>query len=100
MPRDSSGNYTLPSGNPVVTGTTISSSWGNTTLNDIASVLTASLDRNGNGSMNVALKVVDGAVGAPGIAFANEPATGIYRIGAAQMGVSVGGVLRLTVTAT
>jgi len=32
MPRNASGTYTLPSGNPVVAGTTIEASWANTTL--------------------------------------------------------------------
>lgn len=48
MPRDISGNYTLPAGNPVVTGTTISSTWANSTLSDIAAALTASLSIDGS----------------------------------------------------
>ena len=48
MPRDISGNYTLPAGNPVVTGTTISSTWANDTLSDIATALTQSLSINGS----------------------------------------------------
>lgn len=47
MSRNGSGVYTLPSGNPVVTGTTISSTWANTTLSDIASALTQSLSADG-----------------------------------------------------
>lgn len=43
MPRDGSGNYTLPGGNPVVTLTKISSAWANTTLSDIAQALTDSV---------------------------------------------------------
>lgn len=38
----------LPAGNPVVTGTTISSTWANTTLNDIANELTNSIPRDGS----------------------------------------------------
>jgi hypothetical protein len=38
----SNGTYSLfASGNPVVTGTTIASTWANNTLNDIATALTA-----------------------------------------------------------
>lgn len=48
MPRDINGVYTLPAGNPVVTGTTISSTWGNTTLSDIATALTQSLSVDGS----------------------------------------------------
>ena len=43
MSRNGSGVYTLPAGNPVVTGTTISTTWANNTLNDIATALTGSL---------------------------------------------------------
>ena len=47
MARNGSGTYTLPAGNPVTTGTTISSTWANNTLNDIASSLTASIAYDG-----------------------------------------------------
>lgn len=48
MPRDGSGNYSLPSGNPVVTGTLISSGgWANPTMSDLATALTQSLSRDG-----------------------------------------------------
>lgn len=47
MPRNGSGTYTLPSGNPVVTGTTISSTWANTTLSDIGTGLTNSIAKDG-----------------------------------------------------
>ena len=93
MPRDSNGNYTLPAGNPVVSGTVVSSSWANTTMTDVATVLTASLDRSGNGGMLVSFKLTDGTAAAPGLSFTSEPTTGLYRVGAGQMGVSVGGSL-------
>jgi hypothetical protein len=47
MARNGAGTYTLPAGNPVTTGTTISSTWANSTLNDIASGLTTSLAYDG-----------------------------------------------------
>ena len=47
MSRNSSGVYSLPAGNPVVTGTLISSTWANSTLNDIANALTQSIAYNG-----------------------------------------------------
>lgn len=47
MSRNGSGTYTLPAGNPVVTGTTISSTTHNNTMSDIESALTASLTKNG-----------------------------------------------------
>jgi hypothetical protein len=47
MSRDGSGNYSLPAGNPVSTGTTISSTWANNTLSDIATALTQSISKDG-----------------------------------------------------
>jgi hypothetical protein len=47
MPFNGSGTYSLPAGNPVVTGTTISSSTTNTTNSDIATALTNCLTRDG-----------------------------------------------------
>ena len=47
MSRNGSGSYTLPAGNPVVTGTTISSTTHNNTLNDIATALTQSISADG-----------------------------------------------------
>jgi hypothetical protein len=58
MSRNGSGTYNLPAGNPVVTGTTITTTWANTTLNDIGSALTGSVAADGqtpmSGSLNMA----------------------------------------------
>ena len=51
MSRNGSGTYTLPAGNPVVTGTTISTTWANNTLTDIASALTDSVAADGQTAM-------------------------------------------------
>jgi len=47
MSRNGTGTYTLPAGNPVVTGTTISSTWANTTLTDLATAMTGSVAADG-----------------------------------------------------
>lgn len=47
MPRDSSGNYTLPIGNPVIDGTVIDVDWANPTMADIAVQLNNVLTRDG-----------------------------------------------------
>jgi len=52
MSRNGSGVYSLPASNPVVTGTTIASTWANNTLSDIASALTGSLASDGQTSMS------------------------------------------------
>lgn len=51
MSRNGSGVYSLPAGNPVVTGTTIASSWANNTMNDIAAALTDSVAADGQTPM-------------------------------------------------
>jgi hypothetical protein len=91
MPRDASGNYTLPAGNPVVTGTTIDSSWANDTMDDIETVLTDSLSRSGDGGMLVAFENASGVVGAPGITWSSEPTSGFYLAAANDMRVSIAG---------
>ena len=52
MSRNGSGTYSLPAGNPVVTGTTISSTWANSTLSDIATALTGSVAADGQTTMS------------------------------------------------
>lgn len=47
MSRNGSGSYSLPAGNPVTTGTTISSTVHNNTLSDIATALSDSLAKDG-----------------------------------------------------
>ena len=51
MSRNGSGTYSLPAGNPVVTGTTIASTWANTTMNDLASAMTDSVAADGQTAM-------------------------------------------------
>jgi len=51
MSRNGSGTYTLPAGNPVVTGTTIASTWANNTMNDLTSAMTDSVAADGQTAM-------------------------------------------------
>ena len=62
MSRNGSGTYTLPAGNPVVSGTTITTTWGNTTLTDIANALTASVAADGQTPMTGALNMANNKV--------------------------------------
>jgi hypothetical protein len=55
MSRNGTGTYNLPAGNPVITGTTISSTWANTTLSDIANALTGSIAADGQTPMTGSL---------------------------------------------
>jgi hypothetical protein len=89
MPRASSGVYTLPAGNPVVTGTTIQSTWANTTMSDVGNELTNSLDRGGRGGMTAALKAINGSVATPGYVFTDETTSGFSRPSAGQVSGSI-----------
>ena len=65
MSRNGSGTYNLPTGNPVTSGTTITSTWANTTLSDMASALTGSLASDGQttatGNLNMGTNQVTNA---------------------------------------
>lgn len=99
----SSGTFSLVSGNPVVTGTTISSTWANNTLSDIATGLSTCILKNGTqtltadipfagfGATNVRIRAIDGLVGTPGMTFDLDTDNGFYRIGTNNVGFSLGG---------
>jgi hypothetical protein len=99
MPRNGSGTYTLPAGNPVVSGTVIDSDWANDTLADMANEITNSLSRTGAGGMLAAFRVADGTVNTPGLAFTNETNTGLYRAASGEIWFTVGGVAVAQITA-
>lgn len=99
MPRNSTGLYVLPSGNPVVSGTPIESTWANTTLSDVAAEITGSLDRQGRGAMLAPLKLSDGTIGTPGLSWNAEPTSGSYRKANGQVWYAIGGVDVFGVTA-
>lgn len=85
MPRNSSGTYSLYTpGNPVVTQTAISSSWANNTLSDLATAVTDSLSRSGDGGMLAGLELANGTSGAPGLSWGSDLTSGMYRAGASD----------------
>ena len=86
--RNSAGTYSLPNA-PVITGTTITSTWANTTLNDLKTEMTSSLDRSGRGGMLAPLAIVSGTASAPGLSAASEPSSGLYRNSAGDWRFSV-----------
>ena len=88
--RNSSGTYTLPTGNPVVSGTTITSTWANATLGDIKTELTDSLSRSGKGGMTAPLRCAPGSASAPTYSWTAETASGLYRNGAGDIRMAVG----------
>ena len=98
MSRNNSGTYSLPTGNPVVSGTIITSTWANDTMSDLASALTDSLSRSGKGGMTAPLRLDDGVVSAPGLAFVNETGTGFYRAGSSDVRFALAGTELLKIT--
>lgn len=63
MPRNAASVYSLPAGNPVIPGTTITTTWANTTLDDIALALTNSLSTDGStATVSLANKTLQNAV--------------------------------------
>ena len=57
MSFNGSGTYSLPAGNPVTTGTTISSTWANTTLSDLATALTNTICKDGQSTPTANIKM-------------------------------------------
>jgi hypothetical protein len=99
VPRNSSGTYSLYTpGNPVVTSTVISSTWANNTLADLASAITDSLSRSGDGGMQAPLELDNGAIGAPGLTWATETTSGWYRASAGNFRFSISATDVLTLT--
>lgn len=90
MPRDANGVYTLPLAD-VVGRTDISSTWANSTLDDIAIEITDSLSRSGKGTMLVAFKYPDGKASLPGNTFTAEGGSGFYLEGLNDHRVSIAG---------
>ncbi len=91
MPRDPSGNYSLPAGNPVVSGELVDSGWANSTMDDLASEMTDSLSRSGKGGFTAPTGFVDKSGSVPGINFVNEPTSGFKRETTGDVRVQVQG---------
>lgn len=79
MAYNGSGVYVPPTGQPVVTGTVISSSVFNTLVTDIGNTFNNALPRDGQAGMTAQLKLVDGSTTAPGLTFNSEASTGFLR---------------------
>ena len=91
MPRDASGNYSLPIGNPVTSDTVIESDWANSTMEDIALQLNNVITRDGSLGPIGVFKLADGTVGTPGLGFVAESGLGLYRPSQSVLGFSSGG---------
>ena len=89
MARNGSGVYNLPLA-AVIGGTVISTTWANTTLNDIATALTGSVAADGQTPMTAQLRGVSGTVSVPGFSV-RETTTGLYSPATNEVALSRGG---------
>lgn len=69
-------------------------------MSDIATALTGSVPTDGSAPMTGQLRLIDGSVGTPGISFATETTSGLYRIGVGDFGFSIAGVKLLEIKNT
>lgn len=111
MPRNGSGTYSLPAGNPVVSGTTISSTAFNNTMTDLGTAITNSIAVDGQSAVtanipfggyratNVGITAINGSVGTPAVNV-GDAATGLYRPALNQIAVAVNGALAGNFTST
>ena len=100
MSRNGSGTYTLPAGNPVVTGTTITSSWANTTMQNIADGLTQSVASDGQTPMSGSLNMANNKIiSVTDPTSAQDAATKAY-VDAKTDGTSAGSFTNLAYTGT
>lgn len=94
MAFNGSGTYSLyATGNPVITGTTISSTWANNTLNDIATGLTTCITKNGQTTTTAVIPFAEGLsvpTGKSVTGAGTASITGFNTIAAAT-GIAVGG---------
>ena len=80
MPRDGSGNYSLPAGTDIADGQTASATPIQTVHEDLETEMSGSLPVTGSKGMSGQLQLQSGSTEAsPGIRFAEDATTGWYR---------------------
>jgi fibronectin-binding autotransporter adhesin len=96
----SAGTFSInSSGQPVVSGTTISSSVFNALTADLATGLSTCMLKDGTQTATAGIGFFAGTVGLPGIYFGTDTATGLYRIGLNNTGYSINGTKLLDLSA-
>lgn len=89
MPRNGSGSMAII--NTFSPSTKISSSKTNANNSDIADEITNSLPRDGQAAMTAPLKLANGSASAPAVTFGSDADIGLFRKGANQIGIAIGG---------
>ena len=98
MARNGSGTYSVV--NTFVAGNTITAAGHNQNWSDLATEITNSVAADGQTAMTAPLKAANGAVGAPSYTFNSDTDSGFYRIGANNIGISVGGTKIVDIAST
>jgi hypothetical protein len=96
--RNGSGTYTVP--NTFVSGQPITASSHNGNWTDIAAEITNSIAADGQTTITGALKGANGTVSLPAYSFASDLDTGLYRIGANNLGIAANGAKVLDIATT
>lgn len=97
----SDSTFVLASGNPVIAGSTISPTWANATLQDIAANgLSQVILRSGIAPFSGEALIIDGSPSTPGIGFNSESSTGLYKPAAGTIGFSCAAAEVATVSAS
>lgn len=100
MSFNGSGVFSInTAGQPVVTGTTITSTAFNAFTADIATGLSTCMLKDGTQTATAAIGFYAGTVSLPGIYFGTDTATGLYRIGLNNTGYSINGTKLLDLSA-
>lgn len=99
MPRNGSGDYTLPKP-AFVPNTTISSADVNSDFSDIADALTGSIAADGQTPITGQLQFPSGSAAFPSHTFESELTTGMYLSAASVLGFSAGGVAAVLIDTT
>lgn len=97
----SGGTFSInTTGQPVVSGTTISASVFNALTADLATGLSTCMLKDGTQTATAGIGFFAGTVSLPGIYFGTDTATGFYRIGLNNVGYAVNGTKLLDMTGT
>jgi hypothetical protein len=96
--RNGSGTYTVP--NTFVSGQPITASSHNANWTDIATEITNSIAADGQTTITGALKGANGTVSLPSYSFSADLDSGMYRIGANNIGLGVNGAKVLDIGTT
>ena len=98
MARNGSGTYTRV--NTFTSGNAITAAGHNQNWADLETEMTNSVAADGQTSLTGPLKAANGTAAAPGITFAADADSGIYRIGTNNVGMAVNGAKVLDVATT